>query len=56
MFWGECTLSKGCDDKGLDHCGKCDDFVCDTLHKFSYDEKQGDNGERIENLKVWNRK
>ncbi len=52
MFWGECDLAKCCFAKGLEHCGKCDDFPCDQLKAFSFDEAQGDNGQRIENLRA----
>jgi len=51
MFWGECSISKCSTDKALDHCGLCSDFACDNLKAFAYDKEQGDNGERIENLK-----
>jgi hypothetical protein len=51
MFWGECKISKCCTDKDLVHCGNCDEFVCKDLYAFAYDEEQGDNGLRIENLK-----
>ncbi len=54
MFWGECELAKCCVGKELQHCGKCDEFPCDKLKAFSYDEKQGDNGQRIRNLEKWN--
>jgi hypothetical protein len=29
-------------------------FPCDTLNGFAYDEKQGDDGQRIRNLEAWN--
>lgn len=54
MFWGNCELASCCMDKKLDHCGKCTDFPCELLKKYSYDEKQGDNGKRIANLREWN--
>jgi len=55
LFWGTCDLAKCCIKKELDHCGKCPDFVCDTLHDYSYSESEGDNGKRIENLKERNK-
>ncbi len=54
MFWGECELFKCCVEKELQHCGQCSDFPCDKLKAFAYDEKQGDNGQRIQNLEKWN--
>lgn len=51
MFWGECEVAKCSMDKGHEHCGHCADFVCQTLHEFAYDPKEGDDGKRIENLK-----
>ncbi len=52
MFWGECPISQCCSDKNLVHCGQCPDFVCPVLHNFAYDKEHGDNGKRIENLRV----
>ena len=53
-FWGEVCPVKACsEEKGQEHCGQCQDFPCDLLHQFAYDEKQGDNGKRIEQCKVW---
>ncbi|WP_105615310.1 DUF3795 domain-containing protein [Vallitalea okinawensis] len=51
MFWGECKLAKCAIEKKLDHCGLCSNFPCDDLKAFAYDEGEGDNGERIENLR-----
>ena len=56
MFWGECPLATCCVAKGLEHCGKCDEFPCETLHSFAYHEEQGDDGQRIRNLEAWNAK
>lgn len=53
-FWGEqCPLKSCCEDKALAHCGQCGDFVCDQLHAFAYDPKQGDGGARIEQCRGW---
>lgn len=53
-FWGDtCPIKSCCENKGNAHCGKCTDFPCTTLNQFSYDEKQGDNGKRIEQCKKW---
>lgn len=52
-FWGECPVKKSCEGKGHTHCGECGEFPCGLLHKFAYDEKQGDGGKRIEQCKMW---
>ena len=52
-FWGEsCPVKKSCETKKLEHCGQCDNFPCDLLNQFAYDEKQGDNGKRIDRKSV----
>lgn len=54
-FWGDsCPVKSSCEDKGYEHCGKCEQFPCKVLNDFAYDEKQGDNGKRIEQCKLWN--
>ena len=54
-FWGEsCPVKSCCETKAHGHCGQCEKFPCELLHGFAYDEKQGDNGKRIENCKNWN--
>ena len=53
-FWGECRIAACCIGKGLDHCGQCATFPCDDLKSFAYDAEQGDDGQRIRNLKAWN--
>ena len=53
MFWGQCALATCCIGKGLAHCGRCDEFPCEQLKAFSFSESEnGDNGQRIENLKA----
>ncbi|WP_050637690.1 DUF3795 domain-containing protein [Candidatus Stoquefichus sp. SB1] len=53
-FWGEqCVIKDSCESKGYQHCGECDTFPCASLKAFAYDEKQGDNGLRIEQCKKW---
>jgi len=52
MFWGECDLAKCCIAKGLDHCGKCEEFPCEQLKACSFSKEYGDNGRRIENLRA----
>lgn len=51
MFWGDCPIAKCNLDKKLQNCSKCPDFPCELLNKFAYDKEQGDNGQRIENLR-----
>jgi len=55
IFWGECDVAKCCIQKGLEHCGKCEDFVCDCLHDYAFSESEGDDGKRIEELKERNK-
>ena len=53
-FWGECCSVKNCcEGRELEHCGKCDEFPCQLLVKFAYDDHEGDNGKRIEQCKKW---
>lgn len=53
-FWGESCPIKSCNEKkGITCCGKCKEFPCDLLKSYAYDEKEGDNGLRIENCKKW---
>jgi len=53
-FWGDiCPVKSCCENKGKEHCGQCSEFPCALLHQFSYDEKQGDNGKRIDQCKKW---
>ena len=53
-FWGNsCPLKSCCEERKLEHCGLCPDFPCATLTEFSYAEKEGDNGKRIEHCKQW---
>lgn len=53
-FWGDvCPLKACAEEKKLACCGECSNFPCDLLVSFAYDEKQGDNGARIENCKKW---
>lgn len=53
-FWGEaCPVKNCCEDNKIKNCGECSRFPCDLLHQFAYDEKQGDNGKRIEQCKKW---
>lgn len=52
-FWGEACPVKTCaEEKKISCCGECGSFPCDLLKSFAYDEKQGDNGKRIENCRM----
>ena len=50
-FWGECRVALCALGKGYGTCVECPVMPCDTLTAFSYDAEQGDNGQRIENLR-----
>lgn len=52
-FWGECPVKACCEERCVEHCGQCEEFPCDLLNQFAYDEKQGDDGKRIEQCKCW---
>lgn len=53
-FWGDsCPVKDCCAGKGLLHCGQCEAFPCDLLNQFAYDEKQGDDGKRIGQCRIW---
>lgn len=56
-FWADkCPVKSCCEEKGKEHCGECNNFVCKTLHTFAYDMEQSDNGARIVQCKKWNEK
>ena len=53
-FWGDsCPVKACCEEKQQEHCGQCENFPCDLLNQFAYDEQQGDDGKRIEQCKCW---
>ena len=52
-FWGSCELAQCSIDKGIDNCSLCKDFPCKLLTEYAYNEEQGDNGQRIMNLREW---
>ncbi len=54
-FYGECSLAKCCQEKGVTYCGECKEFPCELLTKFSCDPEHGDTpkGARIEECKKW---
>ena len=53
-FWGEICPVKSCvETKELNHCGECEDFPCKLAKSYAYDEKQGDQGKRLEQWRCW---
>lgn len=53
-FWGDsCPVKSCCEEKVHTHCGQCGSFPCPLLNQFAYDEKQGDNGKRIDQCRKW---
>lgn len=53
-FWGDnCMIKDSCESKGYKHCGMCGTFPCEQLKAFAYDEKQGDDGKRIDQCQIW---
>lgn len=53
-FWGDaCPVKSCCENKQHAHCGECAQFPCVLLHEFAYDEKQGDDGKRIAQCRLW---
>lgn len=55
-FWGErCPVKSCAEGKRHAHCGACGEFPCAVLHGFAYDEKEGDDGARIERCRAWQR-
>ena len=53
-FWADnCSVKSCCEAKNKQHCGECDNFVCNILHTFAYDMEQSDDGKRIEQCKEW---
>lgn len=49
-FHGTCELAYCAQKHKVNFCGECKDFCCEKLHRYSYDEKEGDDpkGARIE--------
>ncbi len=48
---GNCEIKKCCEQKFLPHCGKCPAFPCDMLRNTAFDPEEGDDGERLIDLK-----
>ena len=53
MFWGTCDVATCTMEKGLEHCGFCDQLPCPTLQEYFDHPEHGDHGERLANLKAW---
>lgn len=49
-FYGPCELAACACRKKVNFCGECKDFCCEMLHRYSYDDEEGDDpkGARIE--------
>lgn len=55
-FWADsCPVKTCCEAKSHEHCGQCESFTCETLHKFAYDMEHSDNGKRIEQCRIWSK-
>ena len=53
-FWADACPVKACTEgKTHAHCGQCQNFPCQLLNQFAYDETQGDGGKRIEQCRLW---
>jgi hypothetical protein len=55
-FYGVCKVATCCQEKGFGHCGHCSVMPCETLHFYSYLDKEHRDkppGARIEVLKKW---
>ncbi len=50
---GDCEIKICCEGKELEHCGNCPTFPCDMLRNTAFDPDEGDDGERLVNLKRW---
>ncbi|NLG26141.1 MAG: type 1 glutamine amidotransferase-like domain-containing protein [Clostridiales bacterium] len=55
-FHGECPIAVCCQDRGLTHCGECDEIPCELLYSYAYlDPEHGDKpqGARVEVCRRW---
>ncbi len=50
IFWGECDIYNCSTEKGLEHCGKCNNLPCSALSKAI---ANGHQKNRLENLLAW---
>ncbi len=52
-FWGgECMVKSCCEDRGLDHCGLCQEFPCPQLSAMGAEEGF-DPAPRLESCRKW---
>lgn len=52
-FWGqECEVKSCCENKGLNHCGECNNFPCNTLETVGA-EQGYDPGPKLEQCRIW---
>lgn len=56
-FHGECPVAVCCQEKGIEHCGECENIPCELLEQYSCDPEHGDTpkGARIAQCKRWSR-
>jgi len=55
-FYGICPIAQCCIEKGLEHCGQCDQMPCEKLKEYSCGEGEHcDNpkGSRLKVLGMW---
>jgi len=52
VWGGRCGLYDCVEEKGLPHCGKCNEFPCQKLIDAHKNENPNGNGIEIENLKA----
>lgn len=52
-FWGApCGVKSCCEQRKIDHCGKCPDFPCDMLSNMGKDQGY-DPSVKIDRLRAW---
>lgn len=57
-FYGKCPIAHCAQEKGLLHCGQCDEMPCDNLRDYSCgDSEHSDHpkGARLDVLRMWAR-
>lgn len=52
-FWGTCKIAVCAMEKGLQHCGPCEQVPCAQLVEAYNTPGHEDRGERLQNLKNW---
>ncbi len=52
-FWGgECAVKTCCESRGLNHCGECGEFPCETLSSMGAEEGY-DPQPKIRRCRAW---